>query len=107
MPFSDRQSHLRDLIGAIDDIQQFTKGMDAAAFLADAKTRAAVERKFLIISEAASRLGDQAARLCPGMPWQNIRGIGNRIRHGYLSHDDAIAVGDVAGRLHVLRLVGG
>jgi hypothetical protein len=31
---------------------------------ADAKTRAAVEGKFLIIGEAASRLGDQAARLC-------------------------------------------
>jgi hypothetical protein len=28
----DKQSHLRDLIGAIDDIQQFTKGMDTAAF---------------------------------------------------------------------------
>jgi uncharacterized protein with HEPN domain len=83
LPFSDSQSHLRDIIGAIDDIQKFTEGMDAAAFHADAKTRAAVERKFLVIGEAASRLGDQAARLCPGLPWQNIRGIGNRIRHGY------------------------
>jgi hypothetical protein len=47
--------------------------MDAAAFHADAKTLATVERKFLVIGVAASRLGDQTARLRPGLPWQNIR----------------------------------
>ena len=103
MPFSDSQSHLRDIIGAIDDIQQFTEGMDAAAFHADAKTRAAVERKFLVIGEAASRLGDQAARLCPGLPWQNIRGIGNRIRHGYDTVNPEIIWNTVQDHLPSLR----
>lgn len=53
------------------------------AFRADPKTIAAVERKILVISEAAIRLGDQAESLCPGMPWHNIRGIGNWLRHQY------------------------
>lgn len=102
-PFSDSQSHLRDIIGAIDDIQQFTEGLGAAAFHADAKTRAAVERKFLVIGEAASRLGDQAARLCPGMPWQNIRGIGKRIRHGYDTVNPEILWNTVQDHLPSLR----
>jgi uncharacterized protein with HEPN domain len=32
-----------------------------------------VERKLLLISEAAIRLGEDAERLCPGLPWNNIR----------------------------------
>jgi uncharacterized protein with HEPN domain len=36
-----------------------------------------------VISEAAIRLGDQAEVLCPGLPWRNIRGIGNWLRHQY------------------------
>lgn len=57
--------------------------MDAAAFRADAKTVAAVERKLQVISEAAIWLGDQAEVLCPGLPWRDIRGIGNWLRHQY------------------------
>jgi hypothetical protein len=36
-------------------------------------------------------LGEQAELLCPGLPWRNIRGIGNWLRHQYDSVDvDAI-----------------
>jgi uncharacterized protein with HEPN domain len=42
-----------------------------------------VERKLQIISEAAIRLAEDAERLCPGLPWRDIRGIGNQLRHAY------------------------
>jgi hypothetical protein len=58
---------LRDIADVIDSIQEFTQGMDVEAFRADSKTVAAVERKLLVISEAAVRLGDQADSLCPGL----------------------------------------
>jgi uncharacterized protein with HEPN domain len=51
--------------------------MDLEAFREDPKTIAAVERKLLLISEATIRLGADTEHLCPGLPWQNIRGIGN------------------------------
>ena len=47
------------------------------------KPSPAVERKLQVISEAAIRLGDQAEVLCPTLPWRNIRGIGNWLRHQY------------------------
>ena len=62
-------------------IDQFVRGMDLGAFRKDPKTVAAVERKLLLISEAATRLGEDAERLCPDLPWHNIRGIGNWLRH--------------------------
>lgn len=65
-------------------IKHFTRGMDFKSFREDLKTVAAVvERKLLIISEAAIRLGDGAATVCPDQPWHKIRGIGNWIRHQY------------------------
>jgi uncharacterized protein with HEPN domain len=51
--------------------------------LEDPKTVAAVERKHLLMGEAAVRLGDDADRLRPGLPWHNICGIGNWLRHRY------------------------
>ena len=38
------------------DIESFTDGMDAVAYTDDARTQAAVERKFEIIGEAVNRL---------------------------------------------------
>jgi len=64
-------------------IVRFVRDMDLDAFREDPKTVAAVERKLLLISEAAVRLGDDAEHLRPGLPWRNIRGIGNWLRHRY------------------------
>jgi uncharacterized protein with HEPN domain len=64
-------------------IERFTNGMDFEPFCEDPKTIAGVERKLLVISEAAIRLGDEAAALCPDQPWHKIRGTGNWIRHQY------------------------
>jgi uncharacterized protein with HEPN domain len=64
-------------------IEHFIEGMDFGSFREDPKTVAAAERKLLVISEAAIRLGDEAAILCPDQPWHKIRGTGNWIRHQY------------------------
>ena len=83
MPFREPALSLRDILDGIDMIVQFVRGMDLEAFREDPKTVAAVERKLLLVSEAAIRLGEDAERLCPGLPWHNIRGIGNWLRHRY------------------------
>ena len=83
MPFSEPVLSLTDIRDAISSIEQFTEGMDFEKFREDPKTIAAVERKLQVISEAAIRIGERAEALCPGLPWQNIRGIGNWLRHQY------------------------
>lgn len=79
----DPKLSLQDILDGIEAIQRFIEGMDVEAFRDDPKTIAAVERKLQVISEAAIRLGPQAAVLCPGLPWHDIRGIGNWLRHQY------------------------
>ena len=58
-------------------------GMDFEMFRSNARAVAAVERKLLVISEGAIRLGEHGPVLCPGIPWHKIRGIGNHLQHAY------------------------
>jgi uncharacterized protein with HEPN domain len=37
----------------------------------------------LVISEAAIRLKEHAETMLPELPWRDIRGIGNWLRHQY------------------------
>ena len=83
MPFEDTASQLTDILESIEAVQRFVSGMDLETFRWDEKTRAAVERKLQIVSEAAIRLGDKAVALCPTLAWRDIRGIGNWLRHQY------------------------
>ena len=78
---------MEDIYESIGLIEEFVGGMDFEAYCSDAKTQAAVERKMLIVSEAAIRLKGDAEVLCPGVPWRDIRGAGNWLRHQYDSVD--------------------
>jgi uncharacterized protein with HEPN domain len=77
------QRWFQDILDAIAMIHQFTSDMDFETFRADPMAVSAVERKLQIISEAAVRLAEEAERPCPGLPWRDIRGIGNQLRHSY------------------------
>jgi uncharacterized protein with HEPN domain len=83
LPFSDPELYLQHVLESIVHIEEFTAGMDLAGYQADLKTKSATERQIQILSEAAFRLGDQAQVLVPEVDWRSIRGMGNRLRHGY------------------------
>jgi uncharacterized protein with HEPN domain len=75
-----RFQHILDNIEAIRD---FTQGLDRQTFEADRRTVAAVERCLGRLSEAARKLDDSASAVAPGPDWDQIRGLGNRLRHEY------------------------
>ena len=84
-------------------IEQFTIGRDIDGFRSEPMVVAAVERKLMIVSEAAIRLGEDAERYCPGQPWRDIRGIGNWLRHGYERVDVETIWATVRGDLPSLK----
>jgi uncharacterized protein with HEPN domain len=79
----DPSDCLADMLENIEYIESYVAGMSRDAFEQDRRTRDAVERCLERICEAAFRLGDTAVALMPGQPWNDIRGMGNRLRHGY------------------------
>ncbi len=83
MPSDKPARRLEDIVENAQAIQRYVAGMDVTAFEKDQKTYDAVERCLERISEAAAKLGDLALSLVPGQPWQEIRALGNRLRHEY------------------------
>ena len=77
--------------------------MSLDAYADDERTQAAVERKLLVISEAAIRLKDAAEMVCPGVPWRDVRGMGNWLRHQYDQIDLETVWNTVREELHPLR----
>lgn len=63
-------------------IEACTAGLDAEAFLREAKTPAAVLR-FMVIEEAARRLSCEFMEAHPEVPWPKIIGMRNLLTHEY------------------------
>lgn len=87
MPSSDPVQRFADIIENVSRIERFISGMDLRSFAEAEQTVLAVKYTLLIISEAAIKLGDLASELCPGIPWREVRGLGNRLRHDYADID--------------------
>jgi uncharacterized protein with HEPN domain len=90
MPFRDAESHLRDILESIGHIEQFIVGMDFDSYRGDEKTKAAVERKIQILTEAVIRLETDGPDEYPDIDWKGYRGLGNFLRHSYHRIDDQI-----------------
>ena len=74
------------MVTAAADTLAFTEGMAEDDFLTDLRTQRAVVMSLMIVGEAASRiLSDHPdfANAKTAIPWRGIRGMRNRIAHGY------------------------
>lgn len=74
---------LLDIINAIELARGAVHGLSQDEFEKDQYKRAAVERFVEIISEASRHLGDDIKARHPDIPWADIAGIGNVLRHEY------------------------
>jgi uncharacterized protein with HEPN domain len=83
LPSSNPLLTLGDIVENIDRILSYTAGKGELDFAKDQLLIDATERCLSRISEAAVKLGDDAEALAPGLPWPEIRGLGNHLRHGY------------------------
>jgi uncharacterized protein with HEPN domain len=90
LPSKNPVQRFEDILRNIDLVKKYTRGISYGSYIADQKTRDAVERCLARISEAASKLENSAEALIPDQPWSDIRGIGNIIRHEYDSVDPLI-----------------
>jgi uncharacterized protein with HEPN domain len=74
---------LAEILDAIDGIEAHTAGKSLADFKQDWLLRLATQRALEIVSEACRHIPDELLLLAPEVPWKQIRGIGNILRHEY------------------------
>lgn len=89
---------LRAILDAIAGIENATRGKTVDHFGADWLLRHGVQRGIEIISEAARRIPTQ-----PQVPWPQIMGIGNVLRHEYHRISDAVVWNVVSQYLPSLK----
>ena len=81
---------LRAIVEAIDGIEAACAGKTLEDFAADWLLRHAVQRGIEIISEAARRIPVDLRAGSPDVPWPEILGIGNVLRHEYHRISDRV-----------------
>ena len=75
---------------AAADVCGFVQGLAKDDFLADKRTQQAVIMSLMIIGEAATKAMEGYAAFTqahPEVPWRNMRGMRNRMAHGYFDID--------------------
>ncbi|MXS80686.1 Uncharacterized conserved protein, contains HEPN domain [Nitrosomonas eutropha] len=71
---------------AATDACSFVEGLTKEDFLEDKRTQQAVIMSLIIIGEAVTKVIDNYAEFAQAhgqVPWRNMRGMRNRIAHGY------------------------
>ncbi len=105
MAHADPLSRLEDIRDAIAEAENFTAGMSFEDYLANSLVRRGVERCIEIVSEASRHVPAKRKAVHPEVPWRNIAGIGNVLRHGYRLVDHGIIWAVVRDDLPALRVV--
>jgi uncharacterized protein with HEPN domain len=76
-------THMRSASGLA---QSYIEGMSKASFIADTRSQQAVIMNLVIIGEIATKLDRDHGEFTdanPQIPWASMRGMRNRIAHGY------------------------
>ncbi len=82
--------YLAHMQQAATDASAFVEGLGKADFLEDKRTQQAVIMSLIILGEAATKVMDGYAEFTQAhtqVPWRSMRGMRNRIAHGYFDID--------------------
>ena len=94
---------LDEILEAIDGIDSAVAGKELSDFSADWLLKHGVQRGLEIISEASRHIPNDLLAQEPDVPWAQIRGLGNFLRHEYHKVADAIVWAVVVDNLPALK----
>ncbi|ATZ61667.2 MAG: DUF86 domain-containing protein [Methanosarcinales archaeon Met12] len=83
----DYNLYLKDILSAIDKIDEFIGDMNFDEFVADDKTNSAVARKLEIIGEAGKSVPQHLRERYKEIPWSDVARIRDKIIHFYFGID--------------------
>lgn len=71
MTLDRKPAHLIDMLGFVCELRSLIKGLSLA-----------LEKLLINLGEAAYRLGEEASKTMPGVPWRQITGLRNILAYG-------------------------
>ncbi|MGO4350386.1 DUF86 domain-containing protein [Rhizobium sp. RAF36] len=107
------QTYIEEMQSVARETADFVKGRTKETFLSDLILQRALAMNLLIIGEAAARVIEEHPEFAAefsAVPWLKIRGMRNRIAHGYMNINlDTVwdtaqtAIPDLLNALHAIR----
>jgi uncharacterized protein with HEPN domain len=81
--------YLRDILGAMDEIERFVEGMTLEEFREDRRTFHACVRNLEIMGEAVKNLPEDLRDEHDDVPWREVAGMRDKVAHAYfgVSHE--------------------
>lgn len=98
--------YLEHIVEGIDNIGEYTAGMDSAAYLSDKKTGDAVIRNFEVIGEACNNIVKHHKDFADAhaeIPWSFAYEMRNALAHGYFKIDHDVVWQTIHNELPGLR----
>ncbi|PZM13893.1 DUF86 domain-containing protein [Rhizobium tubonense] len=107
------QGYLDRMHEAASDVSKFIEGMEKDAFLKDVIMQRAIGMSLLMVGEVATRIIEVYPEFVEEhseLQWRQIRGMRNRIAHGYFDIDLGLvwdtakkAIPDLLDKLYLIR----
>lgn len=86
----DPTLYFNQILEAIKNIEEDIAGLNCSQFNDNRRACQLSERNLEIISEASRKIPDPLKELESGIPWSDIAGIGNILRHEYAKIEHTI-----------------
>jgi len=75
--------YIEDILEAMTNVIEFTKGMSYEEFVKDTKTVYAVIRALEIVGEAVKNIPEDIRKKYPDIPWRSMAGMRDKVTHAY------------------------
>ena len=95
---------IKDILEAIDDIENFIADADFETFSADKKTRAAVVHEIEIIGEATKNIPASVRTKHKELPWKDMAKMRDKVTHFYFGVNYEIVWKVVKERLPAIKV---
>ncbi len=83
--------YIKHILGAIDKIGEYSKGLTKKQFLGKSLVQDAIIRQIEIIGEASKLVSDKTRSKNAKIPWRDIVGMRDKLIHAYFGVDlDAV-----------------
>jgi uncharacterized protein with HEPN domain len=87
------RDYLSHILQAVENIREYTAGMDRDSYLVDRRTQDAVVRNFEVIGEACNKVQMQHPEFAakhPDVRWSTAYEMRNALAHGYFKVDQQV-----------------
>jgi uncharacterized protein with HEPN domain len=79
--------YLKDVLDAMNLVEEFLEDVPYDAFISDKKTISAVRDQLMIIGEGIKNIPDSIKLQYPEIPWKEIAGMRDVLTHAYFRTD--------------------